>query len=369
MQLWYNADMDTIRETITTSREAALFPDAYFGGLRWAVLDIETLGLSPGRAPAILCGIVIPDRTAEGAGRPQIAPQTAEVVQFFAESVRTTEDEETMLSALEDVLADVDIVVTYNGRQFDLPYLEKRRERTGLAPMRPRYDLDLLPVVRYCTDIGKFVPNLRQKTLEDFCGLWDGRTDEISGRESISLYYDYLNSRDDELKAKILLHNRDDIVQLYRLTDVLRRADMHKAAFRYGFPVRSSDAAGTNPPPASLHAAPGRDLLLLVQKLELKNGFLTAAGIQSGPDQINDVRFGDERPSWRFLDGAFSLQIPVIAHGNLQLADMEGAEAAIDPALLTSGYVVLSQGKETQYEHCCLLVQAILRQVLQNSIG
>jgi hypothetical protein len=158
-------------------------------------------------------------------------------------------------------------------------------------------------------------------------------------------------------------------VQLYRLTDVLRRADMHKAAFRYGFPVRSSDAAGTNPPPASLHAAPGRDLLLLVQKLELKNGFLAAAGIQSGPDQINDVRFGDELPSWRFLDGAFSLQIPVIAHGNLQLADMEGAEAAIDPALLTSGYVVLSQCKETQYEHCCLLVQAILRQVLQNSIG
>jgi hypothetical protein len=48
---------------------------------------------------------------------------------------------------------------------------------------------------------------------------------------------------------------------------------------------------------------------------------------------------------------------------------MEGVEAEIDPALLTSGFVILAQGKETQYEHCCLLVQAILKQVLQNSIG
>ena len=360
----YNAVMDIIRETITISREAALFPDAYFGGLRWAVLDIETLGLSPGRAPAILCGIVVPGQAAEDARRPQIASKTAEVVQFFAESVRTTEDEETMLSVLEEALADIDIVVTYNGRQFDLPYLEKRRERTGLGPMRPRYDLDLLPVVRYCTDIGKFVPNLRQKTLEEFCGLWDGRTDEISGRESVMLYYDYLNSRDDALKAKILLHNRDDIVQLFRLTDVLRRADMHKAAFRYGFPVRCGSADEL-----SGSANGTRDLMLLVQKLELKNGFLTATGIQSGPDQINDVRFGDELPSWRFLDGAFTLQIPAIPHENLLLADMEGVEAEIDPALLASGFVILAQGRETQYEHCCLLVQAILKQVLQNSIG
>ncbi len=342
--------MDIIRETITTSRAATLFPGAYFEGLRWAVLDIETLGLSPGRAPAILCGIVTPCGC-NASERAQIAPETAEVTQFFAESVRTTEDEESMLSALEEALADIDILVTYNGRQFDLPYLEKRRQRTGLAAMRARYDLDLLPIVRYCTDIGKFVPNLRQKTLEDFCGLWDGRTDEISGRESITLYYDYLNSRDDALKDKILLHNRDDIVQLFRLTDVLRRADMHKAAFRYGFPVRSDC----------------RDLLLLVQRLELKNGVLSASGIQSGPDLIEAVRYGDEKPSWRFLDGAFSLQIPVLTHETLLLADMENTEADIDPALLTSGYVILEQDRRTQYEHCCLLVQAVLKKILKGS--
>ena len=98
--------MDIIRETITTPRAAALFPGAYFDGLRWAVLDIETLGLSPGRAPAILCGIVTPGSNAGAPAGPQIASETAEVTQFFAESIRTTEDEESMLSALEEALAE-----------------------------------------------------------------------------------------------------------------------------------------------------------------------------------------------------------------------------------------------------------------------
>ena len=351
--------MDIIRETITTNAPQKLFPDTYFGGFRWAVLDIETLGLSPGRAPSILCGIVTPSETSNVAGRPEIVPETAEVTQFFAESVRTTEEEESMLSALEEALAETDILVTYNGRQFDLPYLEKRRQRTGMDAMRARFDLDLLPVVRYCTDIGKFVPNLRQKTLEDFCGLWDGRTDEISGRESISLYYDYLSSREEDLKAKILLHNRDDIVQLYRLTDVLRRADMHKAAFRYGFPVRACGPAADT---GEAHSP-----LLIVQKLELKNGILSATGIQSGLHTIDDVRYGDERPSWRFLGDTFELQIPVLAHETLLLADMDHIEADLDPALVTSGYVILEQDRRTQYEHCCLLVQAVLKQILKNS--
>jgi len=352
--------MDIIRETITTSRATALFPGAYFDGLRWAVLDIETLGLSPGRAPAILCGIVTPGSGAGTPAGPQIAPETAEVTQFFAESIRTTEDEESMLSALEEALTDIDILVTYNGRQFDLPYLEKRRQRTGLPAMRPRYDLDLFPIVRYCTDIGQFVPNLRQKTLEDFCGLWDGRTDEISGRESITLYYDYLNSRDDALKAKILLHNRDDIVQLFRLTDVLRRADMHKAACRYGFPVRAAAASA-----GSAVSTASDSPLLLVQKIELKNGFLTAEGVQSGTIQIDDIRYGDEQPSWRFLDGVFTLKIPAIAHEGLLLADMEGVQAEIDPALMTAGYVILEQDRRMQYEHCALLVKALLMQILK----
>lgn len=364
--------MDIIREQITAQGHRGLFPAAYFGGLRWAVLDIETLGLSPGRAPAILCGLVTPGSTADIAGgtaaassiplsEAQNAPETAEAVQFFAESIAGTTDEESMLTALEEALDDIDIVVTYNGRQFDLPYLAARRKKIRMPAMRPRYNLDLLPIVRYCTDIGKFVPNLKQKTLEDFCGIWDGRTDEISGRESISLYYDYLSERDPALKEKILLHNRDDIVQLYRLTDVLRRADMHKAAFRYGFPVRAPRTAAQT---ANTISCRQQSPLLLVSKLELANGRLTAEGIISGP-AFDEIRYGDEKPSWRFLDGSFLVEVPVIRHEGLLLADMDGVDADIDPAILASGYVILQQDREVQYEHCTLLIKGILERILE----
>ena len=82
----YNAPMETIREQINSNDRSGLFPAAYFEGFRWAVLDIETLGLSPGRAPAILCGIVVPDDAPEA----QNAPRTAQVTQFLAESIRKT---------------------------------------------------------------------------------------------------------------------------------------------------------------------------------------------------------------------------------------------------------------------------------------
>lgn len=392
------------------ARESCLFPDAYFGGLRWAVLDIETLGLSPGRAPAILCGIVTPAASSAAPSvRPQIAPEAAQITQFFAESVTGTEDEEAMLRALEEALLDIDILVTYNGRNFDLPYLAARRAYIGLAPMRPRYNLDLLQVVRYCTDIRKFVPNLQQKTLEAFCGLWQGRTDEISGKESVSLYYDYLAEREPSLKEKILLHNRDDIAQLFRLTSILRRADMHRAAFRFGFPVRADGgAAGRTKDRCGQHRKEERcgascteKPLLLVEKIELKNGHLLAAGTQSpapnqgalssAPDQdslshapnsgtadsprpsfgglIEEIHYGDEQPSWRFLDGKFELTIPVICHQGLRLADTAGIAAGlaanIPPHILTAGYVILANGEEMIYENCNLLIKAILTGILQ----
>ena len=46
-------------------------------------------------------------------------------------------------------------------------------------------------------------------------GLWQTRTDEISGAESVELYDRYEKSGDESLLQKnILLHNSDDVLQL-----------------------------------------------------------------------------------------------------------------------------------------------------------
>lgn len=52
-------------------------------------------------------------------------------------------------------------------------------------------------------------------------GLSDSRKDSISGAESVELYLEYKKCQDQSLKEKlekkILLHNHDDLLQLYKL--------------------------------------------------------------------------------------------------------------------------------------------------------
>ena len=44
--------------------------------------------------------------------------------------------------------------------------------------------------------IKRFVPNLKQKTVENYMGLWQSRDDEISGAESVELYNVYEKNHD-----------------------------------------------------------------------------------------------------------------------------------------------------------------------------
>ena len=76
------------------------------------------------------------------------------------------------------------------------------------------YNLDLYLVLNGHSPIKKFVPNLKQKTVENYMGLWQSRTDEISGAESVELYNTYEKTGREDLESKILLHNSDDVIQL-----------------------------------------------------------------------------------------------------------------------------------------------------------
>ena len=53
--------------------------------------------------------------------------------QFFAE---TRGEEEEALEGYLDVLSRLDLVVTYNGRHFDLPFLEKRWKKVFRSARR-----------------------------------------------------------------------------------------------------------------------------------------------------------------------------------------------------------------------------------------
>lgn len=81
------------------------------------------------------------------------------------------------------------------------------------------------------------LPNLKQKSVEIFMGLAESRDDEISGGESVALYNRYMTTKNFALERKILLHNHDDLIQLYKLLPVILKTDFHRAMYKLGFPA------------------------------------------------------------------------------------------------------------------------------------
>jgi uncharacterized protein YprB with RNaseH-like and TPR domain len=215
--------MKIIKDELTIEKYESKAFNMYFGGLDLVVFDLETTGLFAGRDRIILSGMLM------------INGDRCTALQLFAEQ---NDDEREIVEKTIDILTGADAVVTYNGRSFDIPFLETRAQKYGLKfSRRDVYDLDLYFILSGYSDLKSQLNSLSQKSIERFCGLSDSRDDEINGYESVRLYERYLTVRSFELEKKILLHNHDDIVQLYRLLPVLRYADLHHAMFSQGFPA------------------------------------------------------------------------------------------------------------------------------------
>ncbi len=195
----------------------------YFGDSSFAVFDIETTGLNPAYCQLMLSGIL------------KVQGNSGTVIQYFAESL---EDEKEIIEKTIEYISAVDYVLTYNGRHFDLPFVKKRAERYNLDVSCLPYTLDLYLVLNGYSPFKNFLPNLKQKTIEVFMGLSDSRDDEISGKENIKLYEHYLQTKSKDAEEKILLHNHDDLIQLYKLLPVIHQTDFHRAMFSLGYPLK-----------------------------------------------------------------------------------------------------------------------------------
>lgn len=115
-----------ITESIITEKNEIFSPfETYFGGLSMGVLDIETSGLSPESSQVILVGI-LSARREDGA---------LIMKQFFAEDPG---EEEALLKAVDRDYQNLDFLVTYNGRAFDLPFW-KGEEGVWVSPRHQIY--------------------------------------------------------------------------------------------------------------------------------------------------------------------------------------------------------------------------------------
>ena len=267
----------------------------YYEDMRLGVFDIETLGLNPSYCPMILAGFMV----VNGDGSVMLK-------QHFAE---TPEEEPLLLAKLAEDFTEVDYVLTYNGKHFDIPFVEKRSQRCRFkSTMWNIHNLDLYLVLNGHSDLKHQLKNLKQKTVEEYMGLVKSRDDLITGAESVKLYEEFVSCQDAspkaELEKKILLHNHDDLLQLYQLLPVLKKSDIHKAMYSLGFPIKGLNGWPT----------------LNIYKIKISNTSLVIEGKYSGTEfsYMSYETFGKSY-SCRFNDdNTFTFSLNIIKHkGNL----------------------------------------------------
>lgn len=194
-----------------------------------SVFDIETTGLYPKHDKIILIGFV----------HIMHGHNDSELVQFFAE---TPEEEKDILLNATREISESDILITYNGRSFDVPFLDTRCQKYSIRS-KNIFNLDLYQLVRNYSTLKNVLGSLSQKSMEGFMQIEHLRADEISGGESVNLYNEYTASgsasfKSEELLNKILLHNRDDVLQLTRLISLLKYFDLNVAVEKIGFTTK-----------------------------------------------------------------------------------------------------------------------------------
>jgi hypothetical protein len=167
-------------------------------------LDTETTGLAGGTGTHVFL---------VGVGR--FSQGVFVVRQFF---MRHPGDERALLSAVARELREVETLVTYNGRAFDMPLLETRFRMHGRALEPPAAHRDLLASSRA---IWKHRLTSCSLGSIERAILGVEREVDAPGWEIPQLYFDYLRSRRVEALEPVFEHNRADIVSLARLTGLL----------------------------------------------------------------------------------------------------------------------------------------------------
>jgi len=159
-------------------------------------MDLETTGL--GATPLFLIGTM--------------AWEDGLVVrQYFA---RDYSEEPAALSLFLEEAARRRLLVTFNGKSFDVPYVRVRAAATGTPFRLALAHFDLLYECRRAW--GEVLPDCRLQTLESrMCGR--PRHEDIPGSEIPAAYHAFVRSGNAAEIVRILRHNMLDLVTMAEL--------------------------------------------------------------------------------------------------------------------------------------------------------
>lgn len=174
----------------------------------WAFLDTETTGLAGGSGTyAFLIGV----------GR--ITAEGFAVRQYF---MRDYAEERSVLLAVEQHLAEFEVLITYNGRSYDQPLLETRyRMNRQKHPFGRLGHLDLLYGARRLWKLS--LESCRLMQLEqEILGVY--REGDLPGELIPYVYFEYLRSEEANRLVPVFHHNAMDILTLACLTAIVPAA-------------------------------------------------------------------------------------------------------------------------------------------------
>lgn len=165
-------------------------------------VDAETTGLARGTGTyAFLIGL----------GR--YHGETFQLLQFF---MRDPAEEPALLSALQEALASCRVLVTFNGKTFDLPILNARWVTNGLPfSLADRIHLDLLSLARRLWRSS--LPSRALHCLEEQILRQPRAKEDVPGWLIPQLYFDYLRDGDARPMLQVLEHNTIDILSMAAL--------------------------------------------------------------------------------------------------------------------------------------------------------
>jgi uncharacterized protein YprB with RNaseH-like and TPR domain len=169
----------------------------------FAFLDIETLGLF-GR-PIILIGVARPKGN------------TLEINQYL---LRDIPDEPGALWEVVLNLGENAVLVSFNGRGFDVPFIQERLGYYSLETSFNSPHFDLLHFARraWC----KNLPDCRLETIEQYLGIH--RDIDLPSALVPDFYHTYLKTRNVGPLIPIVEHNKQDLITLASLFTKLYEA-------------------------------------------------------------------------------------------------------------------------------------------------
>jgi len=160
-------------------------------------LDLETCGFAG--TPLFLVGVL-----EHLHGRPAVRQLLA----------RTYAEEASVVQAAASLLNNAALLVTFNGKSYDMPFLRDRAARFGIDLPEPPLHLDLLHSARRLWK--RRLPDCRLGTLETHLTGHQRRGD-VPGSEVPARYHRFVRTGNPKPILPVLSHNRQDLLTLVEL--------------------------------------------------------------------------------------------------------------------------------------------------------